>query len=89
MIFFTCGSSILPISRELPVTSSATRSVGRRLSARVLIPSGVLGTRPADRTLPSSQIATTKKSRCTSRPIADRPSLRQSANTHLLSRVVL
>ena len=44
------------------------------------IPSGVLGTRPAERTCPSSQIATTQKSRCTSRPIA-RP-------THLATRHV-
>ena len=32
MILLTCGSSSLTISHELPVTSSATRSVGSRLS---------------------------------------------------------
>ena len=49
--------------QQLPVTSSATRSVAKRLSASALIPSGVLGTRPADRVLPFSQIATSQKSR--------------------------
>jgi hypothetical protein len=57
MILLTCGSSSLTISHELPVTASATRSAGSRLSASVLIPSGVEGTKPADHTLPSSQIA--------------------------------
>ena len=50
-------------SQQLPVTSSATRSVGSKLSASVLSASGVLGTRPAERTTPSSQIAITQKSR--------------------------
>jgi hypothetical protein len=57
-------------SQQLPVTSSATRSEGSRLSARLRIPSGVAGSRPAERVCPSSQIATTRNSRCTSRPIA-------------------
>jgi hypothetical protein len=39
------GVSRRMISHELPVTSTATRSVGRRLSASVFIPSGVEGTR--------------------------------------------
>ena len=51
-ILLTCGSSSLTISHELPVTSSATRSLGRRLSASVSIPSGVEGTRPAEYTFP-------------------------------------
>jgi hypothetical protein len=41
IIFLTCGSSSLTISRELPVTSSTTRSPDERLSIRALIPSGV------------------------------------------------
>ena len=77
MTFFTCGASSLTISRELPVTSSATRSVGKRLSASVPIPSGVEGTLPAECTLPSSQIATSMKSRCTSSP-THRPNGRDS-----------
>jgi hypothetical protein len=68
-------------SQQLPVTSNATRSDGSRLSARVLIPSGVLGTLPADRVTRSSQIATTQKSRCTSKPIA-RP-------THVTNAAIL
>ena len=67
---FTCGSRILATSQQLPVTSNATRSDATRLSASELTPSGVAGTRPAERTSPSSQIATSQKSRCTSRPIA-------------------
>ena len=76
---FTCGSRIRATSQQLPVTSNATRSLGSRLSASVASPSGVLGTRPAERTRPSSQIATTQKSRCTSRPIA-RPTHLVNAN---------
>ena len=86
----TCGSSSLTISHELPVTSSATRSVGRRLSASVLIPSGVEGTRPAEYSLPSSQIAISMKSRCTSSPM-HLPSGRDSnrlVTAHLLYPVV-
>ena len=41
IIFLTCGSSSLTISRELSVTSSPTPSLDERLSVRVLIPSGV------------------------------------------------
>jgi hypothetical protein len=51
-------------------TSITTRSVGSRLSANDSIPSGVIATRPAERVTPSSQIATSQKSRCRSRPIA-------------------
>jgi hypothetical protein len=67
---FTCGSRIRATSQQLPVTSNATRSDGSELSANVPRPSGVLGTRPAERTCPSSQIATTQRSRSTSKPIA-------------------
>ena len=83
----TYGSRIRATSQQLPVTSNATRSVGARLSASVLNPSGVLGTRPAERTFPSSQIATTQKSRCTSRPIA-RPTHLTNASSHLHQLVV-
>jgi hypothetical protein len=76
----TCGSRIRATSQQLPVTSSATRSVRIRLCASSPSPSGVLGTRPAVRTSPSSQIATTQKSRCTPRPIA-RP-------THLANAIL-
>jgi len=86
MILLTCGSSSLTISHELPVTSSATRSVASRLSASVPIPSGVEGTRPADHTLPSSQIAISMKSRCTSSP-THRPSGRD--NTRLFTAHLL
>jgi len=83
MTRLTCGASSLAISRELPVTSSATRSVGRRLSASVAIPSGVAGTRPAEYTWPSSQIAISMKSRCTSSPIQ-----RPSALSNLLALAI-
>src|SRR5437764_1952595 len=66
----TCGSRIRATSQQLPVTSNATRSDVNRLSASDRTPSGVAGTLPADRTSPSSQIATSQKSRCTSKPIA-------------------
>src|SRR6478672_2810906 len=78
----TCGSRIRATSRQLPVTSSATRSDATRLWASNVNPSGVLGTRPAVRTSPSWQIATTQKSRCTSRPIA-RPVHLRNATSHL------
>jgi hypothetical protein len=83
----TNGSRIRATSQQLAVTSNATRSVGNRLSASILKPSGVLGTRPAERTFPSSQIATTQKSRCTSRPIA-RPTHLTNAIAHLHNTVV-
>jgi hypothetical protein len=76
----TCGSRIRAISQQLPVTSNATRSDRTRFAASKPSPSGVLGTRPAVRTWPSSQIATTQKSRCTSKPIA-RP-------THLIDAIL-
>src|SRR6516165_3019722 len=84
---FTCGSRIRATSQQLPVTSNATRSDGSRLSANVAMPSGVLGTRPADRVTPSSQIATTQKSRSTSKPIA-RPTHLGNPNSHLHSAAV-
>ena len=59
----TCGSRIRATSQQLPVTSNATRSDFTRLCASTPSPSGVLGTRAPDRTWPSSQIATTQKSR--------------------------
>jgi hypothetical protein len=49
--------------QQLPLTSNATRSDANKLSANKASPSGVLGTRAPDRTSPSSQIATTQKSR--------------------------
>ncbi len=82
----TCGSSSLATSHALPVTSNATRSVLSRLAASVPIPSGVLATRPAERTTPSSQIATTQKSRCTSKPIA-RPAQPDTPTIHLPTRI--
>jgi hypothetical protein len=66
----TWGSRIPTISHALPVTSNATRSVENKLSANTPSASGVDATRPADRTFPSSQTATSQKSKCTSRPIA-------------------
>src|SRR3954466_4014320 len=66
----TCGSMIRAISHALPVTSNATRSSAARLAANASSTSGRVAIRPADRTLPSSAIATTQKSRCTSSPIA-------------------
>src|ERR1019366_1734533 len=83
----TNGSRIRATSQQLPVTSNATRSLGSRLAANALSPSGVLGTRPAERTTPSSQIATTQKSRCTSRPIA-RPTHLINATLHLHTMMV-
>ncbi len=77
---FTYGSRILATSQQDPVTSNATRSDTSRLCAKTLIPSGVAGTRPAERTSPSSQIATSQNSRCTSKPTA-RP-------THLTSPIL-
>jgi hypothetical protein len=50
-------------SQQLPVTSNAARSDFTRLCASNLNASGVLGTRALERTCPSSQIATTQKSR--------------------------
>ena len=84
----TCGSRIRQTSQQLPVTSNTTRSLGSRLSASVRIPSGVLGTRPADLVVPSSQIATTQNSRWTSRPIAG-PTHRGNPITHLTSDVCI
>jgi hypothetical protein len=77
---FTCGSSSRAISQQLPLTSSATRSLANRLSASARIPSGVLATGPTNRVFPSSQIATTQKSRCTSSPIARPTHLTNAAN---------
>jgi hypothetical protein len=65
----TCGSRILAISHAPPVTSSATRSSRPRLRANSSSVSGVVAIRPAGRTAPASTIATSQKSRCTSKPI--------------------
>jgi len=59
----TCDSRIRATSQQLPVTSKATRSDACKLSAKTIRPSGVLGTRAPVRISPSSQIATTQKSR--------------------------
>jgi hypothetical protein len=45
-------------------------SDANKLSASTTSASGVDATRPAERTFPSSQTATSQKSRCTSNPIA-------------------
>jgi hypothetical protein len=84
----TNGSRIRATSQQLAVTSNATRSVANRLSANSLKPSGVLGTRPAERTFPSSQIATTQNPRCTSRPIPRPTHLTNDAIVHLHKMVV-
>src|SRR4051794_30269727 len=60
---------IRAISHALPVTSNTTRSSVVRLCAKSSSTSGRVVIRPADRTLPSSAIATSQKSRCTSSPI--------------------
>src|SRR3954468_9390082 len=65
----TCSSMIRAISHALPVTSNTTRSSVVRLCAKSSSTSGRVVIRPADRTLPSSAIATSQKSRCTSSPI--------------------
>ena len=84
----TCPSNSRATSQQLPVTSNATRSDGNRLSARAPIPSGVLGTCPAERTFPSSQIAITEKSRWTSKPIP-RPTHLVNGTLHLPSRLTV
>ena len=53
----------------LPVASSATSSLGARLSANTRSASGVIAICPAWRTSPSCQIATCANSRCTSSPM--------------------
>jgi hypothetical protein len=57
------------IACVLHVASTATSSVGNRLSASVPSASGVVATRPAWRTRPSSHAAICANSRCTSNPI--------------------
>jgi len=49
----TCGSSSRTTSQQLPVTSNATLSDPSKLAANASIPSGVAGTRPAERVTPS------------------------------------
>ena len=67
----TWGSIRRLISQALPVTSSATRSSAPRLCGEQLeLCSGLVSIRPAERTSPSSAIATSQNSRWTSNPIA-------------------
>jgi hypothetical protein len=66
----TCGSMMRAISQAFPVTSSATRSLLPRLCANSSSRSGVVSIRPAERSSPSSEIATSQKSRCTSSPMS-------------------
>jgi hypothetical protein len=65
----TCGSMLRAISHAFPHTSNTTRSSAARLAANSSMTSGRVTIRPADRTLPSSAMATSQKSRCTSSPI--------------------
>ena len=60
------GSMIRAISQALPVTSSATWSCASRLCANSSSASGFVSIRPAERSSPSSTIATSQKSRWTS-----------------------
>jgi hypothetical protein len=63
----TWGSMIHLIAQALPVTSSATRSLGARLPANSSSSSGLVDEiRPAERTSPASAIATSQKSIWTS-----------------------
>ena len=57
-------------SQALPVTSSATRSAAPRLCTNSSSCSGLVSIRRAERTSPSSAIATSQNSRWTSNPIA-------------------
>jgi hypothetical protein len=66
----TCGSRIAAIAHALPVTSNATWSRGSRLCANSSSACGVVAIRPAERNRPSATIATSQKSRCTSRATA-------------------
>ncbi len=59
----TWHSNSRAIAWVLQVASSATSSVGARLSAKSLSSSGVVLTWPGERTVPSSQIATSANSR--------------------------
>ena len=77
----TCGSRIRAISHAFPVTSKATRSSGHKLPANSSRRSGLVSTRPAERTSPSSTIATSQKSRCTSNPTDLTPPPSKSLNT--------
>jgi hypothetical protein len=83
--FCTCGSSSRATSHAPPETSSATRSVDSRLAANASSAPGVMLTRPAERTTPSSQIAISQKSRCKSRPIPRPTHLNNCDTSHLPS----
>ena len=78
----TCGSRILAISQAPPVTSNATRSADPRLRANSSSASCDVSIRPAERTAPASQIATSQKSRCTSNPIALPTDLLTTTSSH-------
>jgi hypothetical protein len=65
----TWGATIRAIATAFPVASSATRSSAARLRANSSSLAGLVSTRPARRTRPSSAIATSQKSRCTSSAI--------------------
>jgi len=59
----TCGRNNLAIGNAFAVASSTSSAAGPRLSANSVSASGVVRTRPAERTRPCSTIATSQKSR--------------------------
>jgi hypothetical protein len=65
----TRARRISAIASALPVASSATRSSGTRLSANKPSDSGVVAALPAERMPVSSTVATSQKSRWTSKPM--------------------
>src|SRR6266511_6216226 len=65
----TCGARMRAIASVFPVASSATRSSPARLSAQSLSSPGLVSILPAERAFPPSEIATSQKSRWTSRPM--------------------
>ena len=79
----TCGSRIRAIASALPVASNTTRSSAPGSPANSSNAAGRVAIRPAERARPPSAIATSQKSRCTSKPIASHPplSLRSTTST--------
>ena len=69
---------IRAIASAFPVASNATRSSAARLCANNPSAAGVVSTRRARRTRPASAIATSQKSRCTSKPMNRIPTSSQS-----------
>jgi hypothetical protein len=67
----TCGSRIRATSQQQPRHSNATRSDPSRLSASVLTPSGVAGTRSAERTSPGCVSASAGSAAVRARPQRD------------------